>query len=166
MTNRCIIIFEKRLDAYQLKKMKKRIGAKILRRLKIEPAYIKKCLEFYRGIAIPSGSTFYEALDYKDVLLLSLSDPKPLFMYREDSTTEETLNHFWFCQWRYTNIPFKINDLCGYIKGVNSILSTISIVPNATAIEQYFPIIKEAIASDISNVTYAGISYLNSIEEK
>ena len=166
MTNRCIIIFESRLDADQLKKMKKRVGAKIFRRLKIEPAYIKRCVEFYREKRISRVAAFYEAIDYKDVLLLSLSDPKPVFMYREDSTTEETLNYFWFCQCRYTSITFKISDLSGLIMGVNSVLPKISIEPGASSIEHFFPIIEEAIDRDLLSVKNAGINFLNLIEEK
>ena len=95
ISNECIILFERELSAAELENFKIKSGSRIFEQPMFSPPFLLRILEECYGWEIPDDATFYHAFDYHSILFLTLSDPAPLLIYRNEKKTENFLKLYW-----------------------------------------------------------------------
>ena len=163
ISNECIILFERELSASELEMMKIKSGSRIFEQQMFSPFFFLRILEECYGWEIPDDATFYHAFDYHSILFLTLCDPAPLLIYRNEEETENFLTKIIEFQDACNELVFSFNEPFSRIKDQYKQFNALRKKPGEAELDTLLDKMKSAIMDDFDTSVCDCIDYISSI---
>ena len=163
ISNEYIILFERELSAAELENFKIKSGSRIFEQAMFSPPFLLRILEECYGWEIPDDATFYHAFDYHSILFLTLSDPAPLLIYRNEKKAENFLLKIIEFQDACNELILSLDETFSRIKNQYDQLNSLRKKPVEAELDTLLDKMKSAIMNDFDTSVCDSIDYISSI---
>ena len=164
MTNRSILIFERKLTLMEVRRFKKIASAKSFRLFgRIDPDLLSIANKLL-GKNISKNATAYQLENHGDLLFLLLTSPPPVLMYRADDLSQDIVESYQKFAFGYEIfLKYRVQNLSSDIEEHNKKLEALSILPHNESLKELVSTIEASVQQDISSVKAACAQYFASL---
>ena len=164
MPKDCVVIFGRELTEAEAELMRVNTGSESFQCREWEPPHIAKALLLFCKMKLPNPIYFYDAIDYHSTVFLSLCEPVPIFIYREEADTEEILGKSLDCFDRYEEIFHPLDRMSYPFRVHYKDLASLGIVPKDSQCVHYVDTMKAAFKEDLRAVRDNCVEHIKSIK--
>ena len=164
MSNRSIVIFDRKLTLAESKERKLKSKSKTFRHVgRIDPDLLL-VMQKLLNKNIAKEATAYEVKDHRIISALCFLNPAPVLMYRADDISQDVILNYerfaFYCEHFQT---YKIKGVFADIKELNKRLEHLSIVPHDSSAKDLILIIEASIQEDLVAAKRSCADYFSSL---